>query len=167
MNDKSYTYHSPSTKSFTSIYLSFCHPLLFLDYNWSLCEYQHNSDQFPIIIEQNTFSTEDHSPKWKSNRANWDLFSTLCTGKLIPENFKESSDLISDFTSTLIEISKECIPQTSTDPTKSNPLYNDDCKDGERSGSMLECLTRDRRAVGASLTDGTAVPFGQDILILA
>ena len=32
MNDKSYTYHSPSTKSFTSIDLSFCHPSLFLDY---------------------------------------------------------------------------------------------------------------------------------------
>ena len=58
MNDKSYTYHSPSTKSFTSIDLSFCHPSLFLDYNWSVCEDQHNSDHFPIIIEQNTFSTE-------------------------------------------------------------------------------------------------------------
>ena len=53
----------------------------------------------------------------------------MCTGKLIPENFKESSDPISDFTSSLIEISKECIPQTSTNPTKSNPWYNDDCKE--------------------------------------
>ena len=57
--------HSPSTKSFTSIDLSFCHPSLFLDYNWSVCEDQHNSDHFPIIIEQNTFSTEDHISKWK------------------------------------------------------------------------------------------------------
>ena len=129
MNDKSYTYHSPSTKSFTSIDLSFCHPSLFLDYNWSVCEDQHNSDHFPIIIEQNTFSTEDHNPKWKLNRANWDLFNTLCTDKLVPENFKESSDPIADFTSSLIEISKECIPQTSTNPTKSNPWYNDDCKE--------------------------------------
>ena len=40
-----------------------------------------------IIIEQNTYSTEDHNPKWKLNIANWDLFYTLCTGKLIPENF--------------------------------------------------------------------------------
>ena len=56
MNDKSYTFHSPSTKSFTSIDLSFCHPSLFLDYNWSVCEDQHNSDHFPIIIEQNTFA---------------------------------------------------------------------------------------------------------------
>ena len=46
---------------------------------------------------------------WKFNRASWDLFNTLCTGKLIPENFKESPDPISDFTSSFIEISKECI----------------------------------------------------------
>ena len=109
MNDKSYIYHSPSTKSFTSIDISFCHSSLFLDYNWSVCEDQHNSDHFPIIIEQNTFSTEDHIPKWKLNRANWDLFNTLCTDKLVPENFKESSDPIADFTSSLIEISKECL----------------------------------------------------------
>ena len=109
MNDKSYTYHSPSAKSFTSIDLSFCHPSLFLDIYWSVFEDQHNSDHFPTIIEQNTFSTEDHIPKWKLNRANWDLFNTLCTCKLVPENFKESSDPIADFTSSLIEISKENI----------------------------------------------------------
>ena len=80
-------------------------------------------------LNRTLFSTEDHNPKWKLNRANWELFNTLCTGKLVPENFKESSDPIADFTSSLIEISKECIPQTSTHPTKSNPWYNDDCKE--------------------------------------
>ena len=85
MNDTSNTYRSQSTKSFTSIDISFCHLSLFLDYNWFVWEDQHNSNHFPIIIEQNTFSTEDHNPKWKLNRANWDLFNTLCTGKLIPE----------------------------------------------------------------------------------
>ena len=50
-----YTYHSPSTKSFTSVDLSLCHPSLFLDYDLSVCEDQHNSDHFPIIIEQNNF----------------------------------------------------------------------------------------------------------------
>ena len=48
---------------------------------------------------------------------------------MVPETFKESSDPIADFTSSLIEISKECIPQTSTNPTKSTPWYNDDCKE--------------------------------------
>ena len=47
-------------------------------------------------------------------------------GKLIPENFKESSDPLSQFTSSIIEMSKECIPQTSISPTKSNPWCNDD-----------------------------------------
>ena len=55
MNDKSHTNLSSSAKSFSSIDLSFCHPSLFLDYNWSVCKDQHNSDNFPIIIEQNTF----------------------------------------------------------------------------------------------------------------
>ena len=76
------------------------------------------------ISRENYFCT---NPTHRRLGANWDLFNTLCTGKLIPENFKESSDPISDFTSSLIEISKECIPQTSTNPTKSNPWYNDDC----------------------------------------
>ena len=48
MNDKSYTYIHPTTHSFTSIDLSLCHPSLFLDFNWSVCEDQHQSDHFPI-----------------------------------------------------------------------------------------------------------------------
>ena len=157
MNDKSYTYHSQNTKSFTSIDLSFCHPSLFLDYNWSVCEDQHNSDHFRIIIEQYTFSTEDHSPKWKLNRANLDLFYTLCTGKLIPENFKESSDPIADFISFLIEISKKCIPQTSTNPTKSNPWYNDNCKEAikQRKQSNKVAKIRNRYNQVPHLTQDT------------
>ena len=91
-----------------------------------------NRTLFPRNVNQKVFqvvSYTNHNPKWKLNRANWDLFNTLCTGKLVPENFKESSDPRADFTSSLIEISKEYIPQTSTKPTKSNPWYNDDCKE--------------------------------------
>ena len=105
MNDKSYTYLSTSAKSVSSI--------------------------DPTSVSRHSFSSIV-GLSVKTNiivRANWDLFNTLCTGKLIPENFKESSDPISDFTSSLIEISKACSPQTSTNPTKSNPWYKDDCKE--------------------------------------
>ena len=112
----------------TSKDLSICHPSLFLYFEWSVCEDPHVSDHFPILIEQNTFSTEDHKPKWRLNRANLDLFNALYTCKLIPETFREFYDLLSDFTPSLIEIPNECIPQTSTNPTTSNPWYNDDCK---------------------------------------
>ena len=129
MNDKSYTYIHPTTHSFTSIDLSLCHPSLFLDFNWSVCEDQHQSDHFPIKIEQTSFSVEDHHPKWKLNKANWELFQSLCSDKISTENFKDSLDPMSEFTSSLIDISNKCIPKTSTNPTKSNPWYNDDCKE--------------------------------------
>ena len=40
-----------------------------------------------------------------------------------------STDRIADFTTSLIDISEKCIPKTSTNQKKSNPWYNDDCKE--------------------------------------
>ena len=53
------------------------------------------------------------------------------------EKFTESSDSLSEFTSTLINISKECIPKTLTNPTKNNPWYNDDCKEAIKQKKKL------------------------------
>ena len=129
MNDKSYTYMHDPTGSFSSIDLSLCHPSIFLDFNWSVCNDQHHSDHFPILIESNTSTVEDHNPKWKLNKANWEVFQSLCTETINLDSFKDSSDPLSDFTSSLIDISTKCIPKTSTNPTKSNPWYNDECKE--------------------------------------
>ena len=129
MNDKSNTYMHDPTGSFSSIDLSLCHPSLFLDFNWSVCKDQHHSDHFPIVIKSNTSTVEDHNPKWKLSKANWELFQSLCTDTITLESFKDSSDPLSDFTSSLIDISSKCIPKTSTNPTKSNPWYNDECKE--------------------------------------
>ena len=63
------------------------------------------------------------------NKANWEVFQSLCTDTITLESFKDSSDPLSDFTSSLIDISSKCIPKTSTNPTKSNPWYNDECKE--------------------------------------
>ena len=109
--------------------LSLCHPSLFLDFKWSVCKDQHYSDHFPIVIKSNTSTVEDHNPKWKLNKANWELFQSLCTDTITLESFKDSSDLLSDFTSSLIDISSKCLPKTSTNPTKSNSWYNDECKE--------------------------------------
>ena len=129
MNDKSYTYMHHPTGSFSSIDLSLCHPSLFLDFSWSVCKDQHHSDHFPIVIQSNTSTVEDHNPKWKLNKANWEVFQSLCTETITLESFKDSSDPLSDFTYSLIDISSKCIPKTSTNPTKSNPWYNDECKE--------------------------------------
>ena len=87
-------------------------PFPFLDYSWSVCEDLHNSDHFPILIKSNTSNVEDHNPKWKLIKANWDLFQSLCSDKISTEKYTDSSDPLSDFTSTLIDISNKCIPKT-------------------------------------------------------
>ena len=129
MNDKSNTYLDSGKGTFSSLDLSLCHPSLCLDYEWSVCEDQHGSDHFPILIESVQTHDEDHIPKWKLHKANWDLFHTLCNESLTDTSLSDSSDPINDFTSSLITISEKCIPKTSNNPNKSNPWYNDDCKE--------------------------------------
>ena len=70
----------------------------------------------------------------------------------MPENFKESSDPIDDFTSSLIEISKECIPQTSTNPIKSNPWYNDYCKEAIKQRKQALTNSKDLQIPTISMT---------------
>ena len=53
----------------------------------------------------------------------------MCDESLTTTSLSDSTDRIADFTSSLIEISEKCIPKTSTYPKKSNPWYNDDCKE--------------------------------------
>ena len=129
MNDKSNTFLDSGKGTFSALDLSICHPSLYLDYEWSVCEDQHGSDHFPIVIESIKTIEEDHNPKWKLNKANWDLFHTLCDESLTTTSLSDSTDCIADFTSSLIDISEKCIPKTSTNPKKSNPWYNDDCKE--------------------------------------
>ena len=63
MNDKSNTYLDSGKCTFSSLDLSLCHPSLYLDYEWSVCEDQNGSDHFPISIESVQTHDEDHNPK--------------------------------------------------------------------------------------------------------
>ena len=129
MNDKSNTFLDSGKGTLSALDLSLCHPSLYLDFDWSVCKDQHGSDHFPIVIESIQTHEEDHNAKWKLNKANWDLFHTLCDESLTTTSLSDSTDCIADFTSSLIDISEKCIPKTSTNPKKSNPWYNDDCKE--------------------------------------
>ena len=61
MNDKTKTYLDSGKGTFSSTDLSLFHPSLHLDYNRSVCEDQHGSDHFPIIIESIQNHDEDHT----------------------------------------------------------------------------------------------------------
>ena len=113
VNDKSNTFLDSGKGTLSALDLSLCH----------------GSYHFPIVIESIKTFEEDHNPKWKLNKTNWDLFHTLCDESLTTTSLSDSTDRIADFTSSLIDISERCIPKTSTNPKKSNPWYNDDCKE--------------------------------------
>ena len=73
--------------------LSLCHPSLFLDFNWSVYDDQCGSDHFPVIIENVNTSSNDHNSKWKLNKANWELYHSLCEESIKPEAFENSLTL--------------------------------------------------------------------------
>ena len=132
MNDTSHSYLDSGKGTFSSIDFSLCYPSLFLDFDWSVCEDQHGSDHFPIVIESIQTPAENHNPKWKLNKANRDLFHFLCDQTITPSPLSDSVDPVVDFTSSLSAISEKRIPKTSTSSKKSNPLYNEDCKEATK-----------------------------------
>ena len=67
-----------------------------------------------------------------------------------PENFEESLDPISDFASSLVEISWGCIPQTSAGPTGGGPWCNDGCGCGDGQLSSVSGLSGFWGTLGSS-----------------
>ena len=129
MNDKSNTFLDSGKGTLSALALPLCHPSLYLHFDWSVCEDQHVSDHFPIVIESIQTHEEDHNAKWKLNKANWDLYHTLFNESLTSTSLSNSTDRIADFPYSLIDIRERCTPKTSTNPKKSNLWYSDDCKE--------------------------------------
>ena len=48
----------PPTGNYYAIDLSLCHPNIYLDFDWSVCDDLHGSDHFPILIKE-TESSDD------------------------------------------------------------------------------------------------------------
>ena len=72
----------------------------------------------------------DKIPKWNFKKANWEKFNILCHEKLMFDNFENSEDPILSFTETLIDMSNQCIPKSSTNSfKKKKPWFNDECKE--------------------------------------
>lgn len=129
LNNKTSTYLHPASGSYTSIDLSICHPSLFLDFDWSVCEDSHGSDHFPIIIKEIDQSINENNPKWNFTKANWDKFKCLCEQKINVVDFSQLDDPVLTFTNILLDIANECIPKSKPSNKKKRPWFNDQCKE--------------------------------------
>ena len=52
LNEKQPTYRHPPTGNYYAIDISLCHPNIYLDFDWSVCDDLHGSDHFPILIRE-------------------------------------------------------------------------------------------------------------------
>ena len=77
-NNKEPTYLHPATGSFTCIDLSICHPTLYLDYDRKVGDDLCGSDHFPIFLQNIGSSVDQHVPRWKFKKANWEMFNFKC-----------------------------------------------------------------------------------------
>ena len=117
-NSNQHTYLHPGSGSFTAIDLSLCHPSLYIDYEWKVCEDSHGSDHFSIIMYETEETDSDKIPKWNFKKANWEKFNILCHEKLLFNSFENSEDPMLSFTETLTDISNQSIPKSSTIPLR-------------------------------------------------
>ena len=85
--------------------MSICSPNIYLNFDWSVLDDLHGSDNFLIKMEEIELTNEDHHSRWNLNKANWENFMELCNEKLKPEMFKTADD-IQAFTDTLIHIAE-------------------------------------------------------------
>ncbi len=88
-NEKKSTYLHPAFGTYSALDLALCHPSLYLDFEWSVCEDLHGSDHFPILIKELEECDEEVLPRWNFKTANWDIFQILCEERLIIDKFKK------------------------------------------------------------------------------
>ena len=93
LNEKQPTYLHPPTGNYYAIDLSLCHPNIYLDFDWSVCDDLHGSDHFPILIKETESSDDEQQCRWNLKKANWETFTTLCQERLTPEKFKTAEDM--------------------------------------------------------------------------
>ena len=127
LNDKSPTYLNPSTGSYSAIDITLSDPSSYMDYIWKVHNDPSGSDYFPTILETAQPTHDNSRPlSWKTNKANWQQFKTLCSWRLMQD--PNSTALIKHFTESLIEITNETISKASLSNRHNTSWFNNECK---------------------------------------
>ena len=122
----------------SSLDLAICSPSLYLDYVFHVHDDLCGSDHFPTILSNDESCLTEPVSRWKFSKANWELFASFCNEKFVPGEFEDIDDPINKFSSILLDIAEKAIPKTSTSLKRSNPWFNEDCKESikERRASV-------------------------------
>ena len=87
LNERQPTYLHPPAGNYYAIDLSLCHPSIYLDFDWLVCDDLHESNHFPILINEIEPSDDEQNCRWNLKKANWEPFSISCQERLTSEKF--------------------------------------------------------------------------------
>ena len=113
--------------NYYAIDLSLCHPNIYLDFDWSVCDDLHGSDHFPILIKETESSDDEQNCRWNLKKANWESFTILCRNSLHLKSLKQLKICLPSL-QYYTTFRTKCMPKSSTRSKRRNPWFNDECK---------------------------------------
>ena len=144
-NDGSRTYLKPqaqhSQNPTSAIDLPICTPDLALRCTWAVLPDTHGSDHYPVLISVSpTLAETDQggdSNHWVFPKADWERFAESCMAK-ITGHILQDQDPLTSFDMLVISAAKDSIPRATTVPKKSNPWFEEECREMLRARRALD-----------------------------
>ena len=146
LNDGTHTYLKPQAQHVNSptsaIDLTMCTPGVALRCNWEVIPDSHGSDHYPVLTSVSPTSADAnqgvHDPThWVFSRADWEGFMGVCQER-IDDAVLQSPDPLQSFVDLVIKIADDFIPKASTIPRKSNPWFDQECRDALKTRRALD-----------------------------
>ena len=117
-NDGAMTYHNIHNNASSAIDLSICSSSIAVDYIWSVNEFLHGSDHFPIHLKYSVNTPTSSPPKWKPQDADWVKYQEgLCLDKDF-ESFPSHLEAYAYFTEQVLHSANASIPKTGGSPRR-------------------------------------------------
>ena len=152
LNDGSHTYLKPQAqyvnKPTSAIDLTISTPGLALRSAWEVLPDTHGSDHYPILtsILPSVAETQPNCDPshWVFSRADWEQFHDLCMER-ITEDILEEADPLNSFVEHLTKAANDSIPRATTIPKKSNPWFDEECREALKARRALDKRVRQSR----------------------
>lgn len=128
LNSGDVTHFHSATGTFTSIDLSLCSSSIFLEFRWSVLSDLYGSDHFPIIIKSDDSVPQPRLPRWRLDKADWQLFSDLSVPSRLLSDMENCDTAAQYFSDLLHSAGLQSIPRTrGRFPKRPVPWWNADC----------------------------------------
>ena len=152
LNDGTHTYLKPQVQHVnrptSAIDLTISTPGLALRSVWEVLADTHGSDHYPILTSilppvAETQPSCDPS-HWVFSMADWELFDELCLER-INEDILEEGDPLQSFVEHITKAANDSISRATTIPKKSNPWFDEECREALKARRALDKRVRQSR----------------------